>query len=532
MFVGWAAVSSQPQASEEKISLPQQIYDNIMHGRRYGKMLCQLIVPGESRNITRLDDAENTVSGWKLTDSFGDLDGEELIAAIESKLQAFGNEERIHPYKELSTLIDAEAFDVFIFRNLGRVGRDAALSLTIVRLCQRADILTYSTSSPPQSLSGATGSYQKSLTDAVIAVGYENELNELVERHRDGMMRRVDRGLFPGRTPWGWTEIRNSKGKIDHYEINEEAARSIRLIFDMYIHNGYGERQTCDRLNELNIPSPEGKKWGRSNVNSIWEKVWRYAGYGEINMNSKRRTYHRARGSWPPIISDDVAKKFLAEQKRRAFGPRSKSVSHRFARMVFCATCGYAMIAHNNVTHHVLKSTGEHKTYSTRGYWCHQTHGLVAETKVHAAVLAAIMDILDRRNETGANVEIPPTHVTQRNTQGEIDAVNQRIAKVKAGVAKADSDLYVHGTLDADRHASIVSAAKAALDNLYSELTRLQDILNEEEHDNSLADRVNEIVESGLDMLEHPDIQFANAWLRSHFRVIATARKVLSVEII
>lgn len=530
LFVGWAAVSSQPQASEEKVSLTDQLYDNILHSRKYGKMLCQLIVPGESRNITLFEDAARTVNGWCITDTFDDLDGDDLTNAIDSKLQALRHAETINPYAELKRLLDDHAFDVFAFRNLGRVGRDAALSLTIIRLCQNADVITYATASPPRSLDSAGSSYQSSLLDAITAVGYENEIHELRERHRTGMLGRVERGLFPGRTPWGWIEVRNAKGKIDHYEIDEDAARTIREVFKLYAIRGWGDRQIADRLNRLGYPPPASDKWDRWNIDSIIEKVWRYAGYGEINVKSKRRKYLRSKGAWPPILDEDLAKAAIEEQKSRSTGPRIARHNHRFARMVFCATCGWHMISHNNVTHHVLKN-GEKRTYSTRGYWCHRRHGLVAETKIDKAIRDAIDNLIKHGHEVG-EVGVPQSQVPSRNLQDEIDSIQERIAKTKAGVTRADSDLYVHGTLDAERHAMIVKAAKDALNNLYAELTELEDLLLDEEQDNRRDERIGKIIKTGFSMLDHEDIQMANAWLRRHFKVVATSRKVVKVQLL
>jgi len=78
----------------------------------------------------------------------------------------------------------------------------------------------------------------------------------------------------------------------------------------------------------------------------------------------------------------------------------------------------------------------------------------------------------------------------------------------------------------------IVKAAQDALDGLYAELTRLNDILSESEQDGRRGERVGEIQNTGYAMLESDDTQTANAWLRRHFRVIATSRKVVRIEVI
>lgn len=87
-FVGWAAVSSGAQVGDDKVSLADQLCANLLATRRHGgEMLCQLIVPGESRSIVRYNDAIDTVLGYRMDESFNSVKDERLLEEIDSHLR-------------------------------------------------------------------------------------------------------------------------------------------------------------------------------------------------------------------------------------------------------------------------------------------------------------------------------------------------------------------------------------------------------------------------------------------------------------
>lgn len=116
----WAAVSSLPQA--KKVSLDDQLASGRDHAQRHGaQVVAELVVPGESRNIVLFEDAC----------------------------------QRIDAYARLSALISTKSIDVLVYLDPSRLGRTAALVLTVAELCTRAGILLYETDNPPQSMAFA-----------------------------------------------------------------------------------------------------------------------------------------------------------------------------------------------------------------------------------------------------------------------------------------------------------------------------------------------------------------------------------------
>lgn len=163
-FVSWAAVSSLPQA--QKISLQDQLATNRQHiALHEGTVVAELVVPGESRNIVLFEDAAR----------------------------------RMEAYAQLKTLIDQRAFDVLVYLDRSRLGRKASLSMAVVELCHEAGIATYETENPPSSLD-VDDSHDDMLLGAIKSVGAQREIAKLKQRHRTGMIGRVQDGKFPIRS--------------------------------------------------------------------------------------------------------------------------------------------------------------------------------------------------------------------------------------------------------------------------------------------------------------------------------------------
>ena len=97
---------------------------------------------------------------------------------------------------------------------------------------------------------------------------YEREkIKERTMRGKRGKLKSgkpiSDHGVFG----YAWDE------KNRDYIINEQQAAIVRQIFDMYLSGEYGGTDALAlKLNEMNIPSPGGKKWLGSNVCRLLKK--------------------------------------------------------------------------------------------------------------------------------------------------------------------------------------------------------------------------------------------------------------------
>lgn len=525
-FIGWSAVSSGAQTAEDKISPAEQCCANLLAARRHGGvMVCQLVVLGVSRSITLFEDAARTVQGVVLRDTFDALTGDSLLRAIDSRLRELSEQDdRVLVYDELKRLIDERALDVFVFRNLGRVGRTAALQITAMSLCDNAGILTYSTATPPPSLMDAGATYHKSLIDAITAVGYENEVHEIKRRHEMGIKRRVEGGRMPGRVPFGYRAVRNDRGVITGYEIVDDEADVVRLIVRLYLDEQLGTPAICEHLNEAGTRAPGGGQWMRNSVLVILKRADIYAGINSVNRKSKQRPLIKAAGRWSPIIDEPTLQRIKAEFKARKHFGRSAYHVHRYSRMVFC-TCG-ARCRVQNTTMKRTRADGSQWSKRLTRYQCNE-HGGVAEWKITEAVRAFILFV----PTVAGYVEPEPEPSRAAEIMAEIEKIDQQIESVEDGIAKADADYYLN-KLSEKRHTAIVAAGNQRMETLLARRTVLQDELHAEEVAELSAERLDEIRNDGIAMLEHPDARHANAWLRHRLRVTIRGSTIVDVRAI
>jgi DNA invertase Pin-like site-specific DNA recombinase len=490
----WAAVSSLPQA--KKISLEDQLAVGRQHAERHhAEVVAELVVPGESRNIVLFEEAAS----------------------------------RINAYNDLRTLIDTKSIDVLIYLDRSRLGRTAALSMAVAELCNRAGILLYETESPPADLEFRPADHSDMLIGAIKSVDAQHEIRKIQERHRKGMADRVARGRMPGKINFGYVPV-YEHGKLSGYSIDEEAAETVRLIVSLYLDRGFGALNIADHLNRVGKPAPAGGQWGHSQVTFLLRRIWRYAGFAELNVHSKSgRPYVRAKGLWPAIITEDQARAVVAEREARNDARKSVHTVYRFTRMVYCAVCGarfHALTKRRTWT----KADGSPGEFSHVAYRCPADHTSIGEKKILRAV-EELLKLLD--DETfRAGYVAPPAADRTAAIMAEIETLQAQAAKLTDGIARADNDYYMRQALDADRHQAIVSNAKKQLLAIAADITTLQDSLHAAEIDNQRSDRVDDARINTLPRLYDLDVRASNAWLRRRFRIIVEARQVVEIEIL
>lgn len=193
----------------------------------------------------------------------------------------------------------------------------------------------------------------------------EYEKAKILERTRRGKIHKAKQGILQsGVNIYGFRYIPKTKDQPGRYEIKEEEAEVIRLIFDLCANNQSSTSGIVRELTNRNIsPSKGGIKWARSTVRYILRNE-AYAGTAYYNKhyfiesvkirtnvkyrkrikNTKRL---RPQEEWipipvPAIISKDL---FSAAQKQlqqnQALAPRNNKKYHYLLRgLLRCGNCG------------------------------------------------------------------------------------------------------------------------------------------------------------------------------------------------
>lgn len=482
-WASWVAVSSAPQAAEDKISIPHQRQLNQEHCARHGgEIVAELLVPGESRHIPTWEEACQEVTAYAL----------------------------------LRDLIVGRQIDVLVFYDRTRLGRMASLIMTIEALCLRAGIALYETTNPPAEIA-AGYQYERSLIGAIGAVGAQQEIEKFKERRRIGMANRIQRGEFPNKPNWGYYYRYDERGNRG-VEIDEDAADVIRLAFRLYLE-GKSMRAIAATLNELGHRTPEGVQWRPTSINTLVAALPVYAGNAVVFRTSIHGTPRvEAPGKWAPILDAATARAALREQTQRAEVNNITRRPYKFTGMCSCMDCGRPMAC----------ATTHASTHGYRYVRClrHDPYTAVREGVVFDA-LRSLIEAISRGDWGEFGVEesaLPGSEV-------QIKDIDRRRKQLASAYELADT-AYINQRMNEERYAAqidVLDKRKAALDAEYAEAMGAHVAATLA---GSRAERLQEITQHGMNALESPDLATANAWLRRTFRVWCNHKQVVYIEVL
>ena len=199
----------------------------------------------------------------------------------------------------------------------------------------------------------------------------EYERAQILERSRRGKRHRARQGevsVLSG-APFGYHFIRKTDHSAAYYEIDEEQARVVRRVFELYSIGGLSIGAIARLLNEKAIPTC--KRRGRWERSTVWGMLRNpaYKGqacFGKTMIAPRQRitrpirmrggvatrnsaSHERPREDWitiavPPIVSEEtfaLAQERLAANKAHA--PRRTVTPSVVQGLVSCAKCGYAL---------------------------------------------------------------------------------------------------------------------------------------------------------------------------------------------
>jgi DNA invertase Pin-like site-specific DNA recombinase len=475
----YAAVSTGAQAADDKVSIDVQLRQGRDVAARHGAtIIAELIVPGQSRSIDLWEDAVRDIPA----------------------------------FSQLAQLLHSRSIDVLIFLNWSRLARTESLGAAVRALCRRAKVQLYDLSSPPREFGVPEYNQGRSIVDAVLTIGAQAEVEELVRRHREGMIGRVRAGKIPsGTPPWGYLRRFRPDG-TEYIEIDEDAAPWVRNIFQWYL-GGESGITIADRLRAAGLTRPKGARWDFWFVYGVLDLAWRYAGYGEVNRKSGTgRPYVRARGNWPPIIDEETAERTFAERAQRKGNRGLADASYVLSGVVWCATCGGRM----RVQH--WHNTGRMQLL------CERRHpGCTIPYKRVMDRIRAAIHTLAEVGAAGVSDEVDTSAQEQ-----EIQRASRTLQQLVAARQRAN-DLYVMGHITIEDYAKMVGDLKAKIDETQARLHELDAAMEEEIARGSQVSRLQDVIDVGLEVLDSSG-PAANAWLRQHVQVWVENCKVVDVK--
>lgn len=243
--------------------------------------------------------------------------------------------------------------DMIITKSISRFARNTMYLLETTRLLKSLNIDVYFEEQNMHSLSN-----DGELMLSLLASFAEEEVKSMSNNVRWKINKFFEEGKV-----WGMHNFFGYRVLDDNYIINEDEAKVIRFIYDLYLNKDMGVHKIAITLNKLNIQSPNNTRWGDSVVRHILTNVT-YTGELLLGLYSmpinkcdgyKKNTgqypmYH-VENSHPEIISKEVFK--AVQEKLKISSQKYRTLSEDnnfsiFAGLIKCGNCGKNYIRKRN----------------------------------------------------------------------------------------------------------------------------------------------------------------------------------------
>jgi len=373
---------------------------------------------------------------------------------------------------ELDRLRDdakAKKFDAVLIHAVDRLSRNHIHAGVVIEELQKHGMEVIFLNTPP------TDTPEGRLLFDIQSVVAQFEKEKIKERTRRGRLHKAKKGLVVGTpTPYGYRYVK--KDGVGFYEIDEEQAETVRMIFDLYTKKGLSLRSIRKELYRLSIkPAKGGKYWQSSSLGRLISNE-SYAGVTHYMKNLsceplKRRTeaYHRIKNTgrklrpkeeWipipiPVIIERDVYQAAVAKREtNKVFSERNTKHPYLLRGMLEHLPCGYKMSSESHKDSLVYRCTQRANIFpepkSCHGWYTTKlVDDLIWETI--AGIVAhpqPVATYLKRKGKDSAKIA--------KTAQETIQLLDRQIDELKSKEEKIASD-YASGVLKPEQIAILMN---------------------------------------------------------------------------
>lgn len=257
------------------------------------------------------------------------------------------------------------------------------------------------------------------------------ELKKITQRLQAGSRRTIEDGGHTWEPPFGYRRVYIDKKPT--LEIHEEEANLVRMIFDMYVNQGYGSYTIADTINTMGYKTRKNTKFSRNTVRFFLQNpiyigkiVWNKRHHiKKKHPEDKFRSELNPQSDWvvvdgihPAIIDEDIFNKAQEIRKSRSHPPSyTGKIKNPFAGLIRCKNCGQLMSRQTN------PKTGPRLLCVNNG--CNKS---ITIDKVEIAVLNALEDILHDFDFKTATKE-------SKEQKREFEIISKEITNIKKQIA-------------------------------------------------------------------------------------------------
>ena len=205
----------------------------------------------------------------------------------------------------------------------------------------------------------------------VKSVVNQNQSEQISISSKRGIRQSAMKGNFTGSiAPYGYKKVVIDGRKT--LEVVPEQAEVVKLIYDLYVNHGMGDKNIVHYLNEHNIPSYRGRTWGISSIQriltnenytgfTVFGKYTTETAYDDLRdlMRRKKKLVQKPKNEWErttfqtheAIISQELFQRAQEMRFLRSGGKHGgnrgggrKAYVNVFAKLIFCAECNSAYV--------------------------------------------------------------------------------------------------------------------------------------------------------------------------------------------
>ena len=288
--------------------------------------------------------------------SFAEKFGYSVVAEFRDDLSGATPIQERPAGNHLTKMIKQRTVDAVIVHQVDRLSRDIVDLLTTVRNWLQAGIDIYTLD---------VGKIESELDIVLVIKGWQgsDERKKIRERSMRGKRAKARAGhVVGGRAPYGYKHLRDDNGKILSFEIVDDEAKIIKLVFQWYVNGDKnGKRlsagKIAKRLSTMGIATPGESRPGyyRKRKSNMWQPagvldiISREVYAGTWNYGARIGSSHnfRPQDEWipvevPAIIDRNVWK---AAQKQRQINKqmskRNKKHDYLLSGLITC-NCGFS----------------------------------------------------------------------------------------------------------------------------------------------------------------------------------------------
>lgn len=161
--------------------------------------------------------------------------------------------------KNAINLARKKKFEVLVFKEVSRVGRDKQENPAIVGMFEQYGVRVIAINDNYDSLN------KDNLTFDILSVMAENESIKTSVRVSSARKQKALRGQWGGEAPIGYVVDRKEKKLVP----DPERKQIPQIIFDLYVNHGLGTFKIAEHLNLKGLLTKNDKEWSRGTVGKI-----------------------------------------------------------------------------------------------------------------------------------------------------------------------------------------------------------------------------------------------------------------------